>query len=353
MKILAMSFSGIGNSLMAAPFLNRLQRLTGTKIDVLCLNPAIAESLRLTVNCENIYILPRGVMAALFFVLGLRRNEYDACVTLFPSNKWQFNLIAFLTGAKKRVTHHYLKGNFLGFLQNCPVDADKTLHDVEQNCLLLKAFGVDFSFDRQDASLKISDSARVAAKEFFQKNILSGKAVGVHPGGGGDFNAHWQGAKKRWPVEKFALLCDSLIKTYGVKIVLFGGGGEDRIKKTVKALSTRSDAIYFAPNADLGATAALMEKCALFISNDSGLMHLAVLTGVPVVGIFGPTNFNRTAPWRSRNYIVRSGEDCSPCLKYPFSGSNSRIHCANNFVCFDKVGPEDVLGVVKDNNLLP
>ena len=64
---------------------------------------------------------------------------------------------------------------------------------------------------------------------------------------------------------------------------------------------------------DLLSTAALVGRCALFITNDSGLMHVAVAMGVRTIAIFGPTDPGRTAPYGKDDVVIRTGIDCSPC----------------------------------------
>ena len=78
----------------------------------------------------------------------------------------------------------------------------------------------------------------------------------------------------------------------------------------------------------------MIAKCRLFISNDSGLMHVAGALGVPLVAVFGSTNPATTSPPGMKSVIVRKPVDCSPCLKKV---------CPTDFACMNLIGVDDVI----------
>jgi heptosyltransferase-2 len=82
----------------------------------------------------------------------------------------------------------------------------------------------------------------------------------------------------------------------------------------------------------------LIERCSLFVTNDTGPMHLAVAVKTPVVAIFGPTDFINTAPFGDGHTIVRKKVECSPCLKR---------ECPTDHRCMDLVTVSDVFRAVK------
>jgi heptosyltransferase-2 len=85
---------------------------------------------------------------------------------------------------------------------------------------------------------------------------------------------------------------------------------------------------------------ALIEKCALFITNDSGLMHVAAALNVPLVGIFGSTNPVTTGPLGINSRVVQVSMDCSPCL-------NSECP-KDHFNCMAQISVDRVFDVVKE-----
>ena len=200
-KILILSFSGIGNSLMAIPFINCLkQRLNPAQIDILCLNKTIAETFTVAFNEGKIISLSGNILRDLSKIIGLRREKYDFCITLFPSNKWQFDLIAFLSGAKKRVCHIYRAARFSAFLQNIKIPAESGLHDVEQNLRLLEAFGLNAESSSRGFDFHLGEEDKKFAENFIAANIPEKSfLVGIHPGAGSEYGGqNWQGRSKRW-----------------------------------------------------------------------------------------------------------------------------------------------------------
>ena len=75
-------------------------------------------------------------------------------------------------------------------------------------------------------------------------------------------------------------------------------------------------------------TAALIKQCQLFVSNDSGLMHTATAMQIPTVGLFGPSDPARSAPYGKGHIIVRADLPCMPCKKYPhYQYGDSYVQC--------------------------
>lgn len=130
-----------------------------------------------------------------------------------------------------------------------------------------------------------------------------GLTVGLSPA------ARW--STKRWPIELFALLGDRLAAR-GARVVLIGGlGGEGKaVADRMRAAALVADGID-----DPLKTAALVKRCAVLVSNDSGPMHLAAAVGTPVVALFGPTEPARTGPYGRRHAIVCATVDCRPCYR--------------------------------------
>lgn len=93
-------------------------------------------------------------------------------------------------------------------------------------------------------------------------------------------------------------------------------------------------------------TAAVIQRCNLFISNDSGLMHLAVAVKTPVVAIFGPTIPNKNAPYEGKNVVIRKELPCSPCYEM-----YKKFRC-NDIKCLKLIEIEDVLMEIDKSGIL-
>ena len=89
--------------------------------------------------------------------------------------------------------------------------------------------------------------------------------------------------------------------------------------------------------------AALIERCDMLVSNDSGLMHVAVAVGTPVVAIYGPTDINRTAPLGPQNAVIRHELPCSPCFKLE---SDAQVHACPHHDCLMTITPDEVYQII-------
>ena len=117
---------------------------------------------------------------------------------------------------------------------------------------------------------------------------------------------------KEWPTERFAQLALRLTAPDGVlpgaAIALFGGPGDEaRAQAVAEGLGERT-VIDLTGKLDLVEAAACLKRAALFVGNDSGLMHMAAAAGTPTLGLFGPTDERLYAPWGARACIVRAGD---------------------------------------------
>src|SRR3989344_5606965 len=167
MKILIILASGIGNSILFSPTLKQLRKsLPNAQIDLFAYKPAFAEPFKGS-NLSNNIINYQGPST----LLRLRKQHYDISITAFPSNKWQFNVFAFLVGAKQRITHSYKVGRIstLSFLQNRKILANENLHDVEQNLNLLKLLNIKAP-KKRELFFQISKDNEKWANNFIKEN---------------------------------------------------------------------------------------------------------------------------------------------------------------------------------------
>ncbi len=125
------------------------------------------------------------------------------------------------------------------------------------------------------------------------------------------------GSAKRWYPERFAEVAAYFKEKYD--IIIFGGPNEvemaQEIEDNLKRLGVENF-INLAGKTDIEALCANIGGCSLFITNDSGPMHVAAAYQVPTVAIFGPTRYKETSQWMNKkSKIVRHELECSPCMK--------------------------------------
>jgi heptosyltransferase-2 len=117
----------------------------------------------------------------------------------------------------------------------------------------------------------------------------------------------------------------------GAKVVVIGTEKEKELGETL--ISAAPGAVNLCGMTGLGDALALIKRCQLFVSNDSGLMHVAAALKVPTVAIFGSTDSVATGPRGKNARIVKQDMECSPCLK---------PECTVGYRCLLAVQPEDV-----------
>ena len=146
------------------------------------------------------------------------------------------------------------------------------------------------------------------------------------------------GTAKRWLPERFAAVADYAADKYRAQVVIVGSGGEREVGEEV-ARHARTRVAVLSGLFPLRGVIALCSHLRLFVTNDSGLMHVAAARGVPIVAIFGSTDWVATAPYDPRAIIVRRDTPCAPCL---------RRHCppGREHACMKSVTVDDVIQAV-------
>ncbi len=318
MKILVLALSGIGDALLFTPALKLMRRvMPDPRIDCLVMFAGVKEMFERNLNVNTVFhfdFMKKGMWASLMYILGFRKN-YDATINVYPSNRKEYNILNFLIGAKKRagVRYGHRDKQNLGFLNNVRITEDDALHNVQENIRLCEKL-LDMKFNTEpDLDFFLRNEDRQLAKAFFQEKGIKGNdvVVGFHPGGSTLKNHE----KKRWDAKKFSDLGRILIKEQNAKVLVFGGPeGGVLIKSVVDAID--SEAALSVDTRNLAHTAAVMQRCNAFISNDSGLMHMASALKLKVVLLSGPMNPQYTYPWNTRHKVVSLHLDCSPCFVY-------------------------------------
>ena len=332
MKILILALSGIGDALMFTPALNLLREtLPKAQIDALVMFKGAKDIYERNPDINNVIffnLIKEGSAQSLRFVLGLR-GKYDISINVYPSNRKEYNLISFLIGAKKRAAVKYLRKDIqnLGFLNNVSITEDDSRHNVLTNIMLCEELlnkkfteqpPLDFRLTREDNTYAKDFISSISIKE----NDL---VVGFHPGSA-TLKNH---TKRRWEPEKFARLAQLLIEDHNAKILIFGGSDENELKEKINSQINSSHS-FIVNNNNIAQTAAIMQRCNVFVTNDSSLMHVASSLKLKVVAILGPTNPDYIHPWKTEHRIVRLELDCSPCFIY----SPRPLICFRNDVLF-------------------
>ncbi len=311
-RVLLIALSGIGNLLMASPVIRALTDTNPTAdIDVLVAPRGTDEVLASNPRVRQIlHGSPKPSVASWRrMVKAIRRGRYDIGIVMHPGQLVLSASLLFFGGVRRRIAHRYTWGPLrrTGLLVNAPVELaeyrnrsldDRRAHDVVQNLALLRPLGITTNPAEATIDFPLTPDDRARADAWIaQRRLAGGTLIGMHPG------AHTDLASKRWPVDRWSALGDRLAEHEGATVLVFGGLEERDLKTEVCARMRRPALLVEAP---LRTTAALIARCAFFVSNDSGLMHVAVSQSVPTFGLFGPTDERRTAPWGPHGHVIRA-----------------------------------------------
>ncbi|MCP4024143.1 MAG: lipopolysaccharide heptosyltransferase II [Desulfobacteraceae bacterium] len=256
----------------------------------------------------------------------LRRYKFDMAILM--QNAFEAALLTFFAGIPLRIGYNT---DGRTFLLNPAVKMDKHLkkrHLIEYYNGILK--GASLFNDGSHMELFICRDDRQYAKKILGSGGFDIKkpVIGINPGATG-------GTAKRWFPERYARLCEKLHKKYKVKVLIFGGPLDAELGDRILALSN-GVCKNIAGKTTLGQAFALIEKCDLFVTNDSGLMHAAAALHVNQVAVIGSTDFIATAPADNNSIMVREKVLCAPCLK---------DECPIDHRCMDRISVDKVMNV--------
>ena len=339
-KILVISLAGIGNTLLFTPALRLLrERFPTAYISALVMFKSAKEILEGNPHLNEVIhwnFIQAGPFHSLRFLTRLRSKRFDVSINAYPANRREYNLISFFIGAKERFGHRYQHLDLLslGFLNNRRITESPHRHDVEENIALLGLLEIRGKLPKR-LEIYLSEKDRKFAQDWLRKRGLEGDFMfGFHAGSARFKNQ----ARRRWDKGKFIQLGKLLVQKHNAKILIFGGPDEVQTNRDI--FESMGDSGYLVKDTTMRQTTALMERCSLFITNDSGLMHISAALSLPTVAIFGPTNPVWVHPWRTEYEIVRKGLPCSPCFFYSVRPLSCRY---GDFRCIGSIEVEDVL----------
>ncbi len=334
-KILIVMMGGIGNMIFLTPALRALRKACPSSKIHFLLGPYGAEKVlegsplidKKIIIGDGKY---RGIRGKIKLIRELGKENFSLSIASTGTNPVKTGLLCYLARIPLRLGED-IGGK--GWFYNLKIDFDSRSHEVETNISLVQSLGI--KVDDKSLCIFLSDDDRTYARRFFAQNSLEGRRViGMHPGSG----VH-QASFKRWPKENFARLADWIMSHCGASVILFGGAEETSLAEEISSLMTSSP-LLMTGKTTLGQTAALIAKCSLFLSNDSGLLHVATAVQTPAIGIYGPTNVARTGPYSDSAVIIRKDLSCSPCYK------GKSVRC-DHLKCLKSVTVDDVRGEVQ------
>jgi len=252
------------------------------------------------------YTAQRGLRAKREFALLLRREHFDAAILL--QNAFDAALIAWLAGIPERIGYHRdARGLLLTQAVPVPEPGEIPRHERFYYLELLRRAGMIEGFgDLGPIRLEGMEEARAAGVAHLTRLAIEGPAIGISPGAA-------YGNAKRWHPERFAAVAQNLSAS---AVLLFGSAAERPLCETVAEPLRRAgiEVRNVAGETTLREFIDLAAACRLFLTNDSGAMHVSSALGVPTVAVFGATDDTTTGPTGALARVVREHAECSPCL---------------------------------------
>lgn len=311
-RLLVFRFERTGDLIMARPALAALRAAAPDAHIELAIGSWNRELISWLPEVSEVTVLDlpwlaRGSAAARFSdvrgaVARWRRSGFDTAINL--EGDIRSHLLMRATGIPERFGFDMAGG---GPVLTHRLPYDPTRH-VADNCVRL----VEYVFDRPAGSMSaampplvLPDAVRAEGAALLAE-AGTAPLVGVHPSGGR--------AIKQWDLAALATSAGTVAARLGATIVITGMPGDRAIADVVRAgLPSTIPVIDLVGRAGLGALAAVLERLTVFISADTGPMHIAAALGTPTVGIFGPSDPKRWGPLGPRTRVVRAGIWCSPC----------------------------------------
>jgi len=165
--------------------------------------------------------------------------------------------------------------------------------------------------------------------------------------------SNWVG--KIWPIERFAQTAQQLLGPQGPlaggRLLIMGGPGDSRMVEELRMASARGRYVDLTGKVDLLTAYAALKRADLFIGNDSGLMHIAAAAGIPTLGLFGPSDERRYAPWGQNTRAVRGPRTLDQFLAVDPDLSQAIRHMSDLPVATVVRAAKDLLGQVRSGAL--
>jgi heptosyltransferase-2 len=311
-KILVRATNWVGDAVMSLPALRALrERFPQAHISILA-KPWVADLYRRESFCDE--LIPYTALT--FFDKGtaaraLRPRQFDTAILL--QNAFEAAAIAYLAGIPERIGY---ARDGRGFLLTRAIPVPKLgeipRHESFYYLELLRRAGIIDAMPENNAiRLEGAPDARAAGLDRFQQLGIGDSVIGVSPGAA-------YGTAKRWLPERFADSAIRLANELGASVAIFGSKDERDLCQTVATAVSASivkPVKNFAGETSLAEFIDLAAACRIYLTNDSGAMHIASALGVPTVAIFGATDDEATGPTGPLAKVVREPVECSPCLK--------------------------------------
>ena len=339
-RILLVKFWGLGSILLLQPTVRALRRrFPGAHVTLLTLRRNLGLAPLLpgidaleTLSLERPLSLPFRIVA---LALRLRRRRYDLVIDCEFFAKLAA-ILTYLSWAPERIGF-YRRERLRRRLYTKGVPFLHDRHVTAAFAELCTPLGIEV--DPGDHALAgPAPAARAEARSLLERLAVESDFVAVN------VNASELAYERRWAPEKFADLCRRIAGEIGLDVLLVGAGTEAAYVEAVRHAAGSARVHNVAGTTTLPGLQALLLRARLFVSNDSGPLHLAAASGVRCVALFGPETPDLYGPVGDGHIVFYRRLSCSPCMSVH---DMKQVVCGGQIDCLREISVDQVLGGVK------
>ena len=337
-KILIRSTNWIGDAVMTTPAVRTIRENFPESEITILVHPWVSDVFRYSPRIDRLFLYEKkgrhqGLQGMWRLATELRQEQFDCAILL--QNAFEAALITKMAGIPVRGGY---TTDARGLLLTHGLEKEPELiskHQVYYYQRMVRGLGLKTGANELELFIPGDqiDSAKQRIAELTGEPAGSTPLIGLNPGAA-------FGPAKRWPAEKYAELADKICRKTGARILLFGSAAD---RETAAAIIRHAGHAATRMIDLTGATSlieamALIGECEVFVTNDSGLMHVAAALHTPMVAIFGSTDHIATGPFSSNATVIRKPLPCSPCKK---------THCPEkHFQCMKLITSTEVYAAV-------
>ena len=343
MKILVINLMHLGDLMLMTPVLTTLRKNFPTAHLTLLADKKLADLVQWNKNLDECILIDKTIADLLKTIPKLRAEKFDLTINLHRNER--ASALAAFSGAKKIVG--YSKPLFSLFFNKVMPNPSiarhikrgfkteyqpGTQHQVHSHFdVLREACGIEKIFDN-GLEMWIPAEVEREAEKIFLENFGDRKVIAFNIG------ASW--LTKRWLDSYFAECADILIER-GFGIAFLGGTMDREIVMSCveKMRHKKSDCLkIFTGKFSLAMLAGFLDNCVLFLTTDSGPMHVGVARNIPIVTMFGASPVPGFYPYDAKDILIKAPEPCHPCGEHicPRAGDD-------NLACMKKIPVEVVM----------
>jgi len=329
-RILVIRLDRLGDVILSTPVLQALRQRFPHAFIAMMVRPACEEVIRGNSSLNEVILYDKdgahhSVQRSLRFARQIRRLDFDTALVLHPSNRSHW--IPWLAGIPTRIGYDRKWGRLLTH-RSPHRKQEGSKHEAAYTLELLAWFGMTPPPPRPFVPTHDRAVRRMEALLAEASIRPTDPLVAIHPSA--------SCVSKRWMPERFAQVGDRLVAEQGVRICLVAGHDDVHFAEQV-AQAMRQPPLNLAGRVSVGELAALLARCRLLISNDSGPVHVAAAVGTPVVDIFGRNQRGlspmRWGPLGEGHVILHKEVGCVTCLAH---------NCDIEFLCLTSISVDEV-----------